>query len=582
MKRMYTDGLSALQVTRSHFASFWLEGHLQARNDWRARWKRGALWLFASIWITTLLTLLSMWARSSGNRKIWSGSACQPDGSFAPDLSTYRYWTKWSFFQVTIGFGNLTFAQAKAVDIIWDVFFGRGGQALLAFISWRVFANYVTTSMEVTPVTFGTYRTVFLQNESLLVATPRIVRDFTRRHGLHSKTAMVFIVMTMAFILVFPTFGSAMTGYSGNVKAYVAATDTQLIAFEDFRFALYTIHDGWRIGKGGNYVVISPTIHSDPILTDDDENTHNYCRDNLLRIEDCYVMGNVTSYVQTHDFFGIKNEPSVFMDIKIPPPTLNISALYIPYSPKDRDRYESRFGQKLRMTWTYSNKTYPLDFVREHGSCQALLDYKWGFSFIQLFFMTVFLIVWSLGIYIIWLRSHIIMKKRGLQDVAGEFKAVFELADAMRSRLEEYGKEEGVDLSTLPEFKLRHRITKDLRGGAISYETSLLSTGEDGKGDSGWGFKLWVKREKWWLTTFLVFFGAIMAGIYLRRGGGAIKPVFAFVHLWHPLEITIAMYIGSTHKSRGVILLWSFVVLTIVPLVIVSIHSAVLMQKHKN
>lgn len=111
--------------------------------------------------------------------------------------------------------------------------------------------------MEVTPVTFRTYRTVFLQDQSLIFAIPRMVKDFTRRHGLHSKVAMVFMVMTMVFILAFPTFGSAMTGYSGNVKAFVADANSQLIPFEDFSFALYNIHNGWKINRGGEYIVAS-------------------------------------------------------------------------------------------------------------------------------------------------------------------------------------------------------------------------------------------------------------------------------------------------------------------------------------
>lgn len=117
--------------------------------------------------------------------------------------------------------------------------------------------------MEVTPVTFRTYRMIFLQNQSLLVGIPRMVRDFTRRHGLHSKLAMVFMIMTMTFVLAFPTFGSAMTGYSGNVQAFVADKGGQLILFKDFRFALYTIHNGWAVGKESEYIVTSPSSNGE-------------------------------------------------------------------------------------------------------------------------------------------------------------------------------------------------------------------------------------------------------------------------------------------------------------------------------
>ena len=182
--------------------------------------------------------------------------------------------------------------------------------------------------------------------------------------------------------------------------------------------------------------------------------------------------------------------------------------------------------------------------------------------------MIIFVLIWSLGIYIMWLRSHIIMKQRSRQDVAGEYKAVFELADAMRSQLEESGKEEGRDISALPEATLRRRLTKDLRGGQISYETSLLSTGEDGKGGDGWGFKAWVKKEKWWIAAGIVCLGAMTGAAMSVYTTGP----FSYIVLFGlPLEVFIAMYLGSTNRSRAVILFWLFLVLSVVPHIIVVI-----------
>lgn len=115
--------------------------------------------------------------------------------------------------------------------------------------------------MEVAPVTFRTFRTVFLQNEALFTAIPRMVRDFTSRRPLHSTTAMVFMIMTMAFILAFPTLGSAMTGYSANVEAFVTAKNNQLVRFQEFLYAYYIIHDGSRIGKSDGYIVTDRSLY---------------------------------------------------------------------------------------------------------------------------------------------------------------------------------------------------------------------------------------------------------------------------------------------------------------------------------
>lgn len=112
--------------------------------------------------------------------------------------------------------------------------------------------------MEVAPITLRTYRTIFLPKGSLLVDTLRMIRDFSFRHGLQSKIAMCFMIFTMVFTLAFPTFASAMTGYSGNVGAFVNATDNNYVPFEAFEYAYFVIHDGWRIGKEGDYLVTDP------------------------------------------------------------------------------------------------------------------------------------------------------------------------------------------------------------------------------------------------------------------------------------------------------------------------------------
>ena len=59
---------------------------------------------------------------------------------------------------------------------------------------------------------------------------------------------MVFIVMTMLFILIFPTLG-----YSGNVNAYIQDADENYISFKDFEIVVYTIHDGSRINQTDDF-----------------------------------------------------------------------------------------------------------------------------------------------------------------------------------------------------------------------------------------------------------------------------------------------------------------------------------------
>jgi hypothetical protein len=136
---------------------------------------------------------------------------------------------------------------------------GRGGQALLTLFSWKVFAKYVTTSMQVAPVTFSTFRAVFVHSDSTVPVVGRLIRDFTRRHGLHSRIAMAYMILTIVFVLAFPTFASAMTGYSANVHPFVRASGgSEYLPFASFQPLYFILHDGDRIGRGREYMVTDP------------------------------------------------------------------------------------------------------------------------------------------------------------------------------------------------------------------------------------------------------------------------------------------------------------------------------------
>jgi hypothetical protein len=133
--------------------------------------------------------------------------------------------------------------------------FGRGGQAIIAFISMRVFARYLTMCMATSPITFKTYRTVFMQKEVTIFSIYELSKDFIGVLRIPSKSAMVFMILTMVFTLFFPTYASAMTGYSGNVGAFIPDAKQTLLPFSQFRRALYVIHDGKKINQTDDYYI---------------------------------------------------------------------------------------------------------------------------------------------------------------------------------------------------------------------------------------------------------------------------------------------------------------------------------------
>lgn len=237
-------------------------------------------------------------------------------------------------------------------------------------------------------------------------------------------------------------------------------------------------------------------------------------------------------------------------------------------------------------SWSASGELFTQAQIEDNGVCQATKvripcsagyrtltgdtqNYQWGFSFIQLVIMMILLWLWTIGITIMWALTKLTMKQRGREDVAGEYKAVFELSDAMREQLSPLQNEDAKDVREIDESTLRKRITKDLRGGTIAYETLLLSEGESSTADSDWSVKGWAKREAWWLLALVT--SMIVSGLCIRAfiSQGGRGDLFIFWAL--PFALMFSMYVGTTHRSRSMVLFWAALVVCVLPGIIVGV-----------
>ena len=124
---------------------------------------------------------------------------------------------------------------------------GRGGQAVLAFFSYKVFTKSLIRTMESASVPTGTFKAMTFQSDSL-TGVYRLIRDFLKQGGLRARFAMFGIIASSLFVLSVPTWLSAMTGYTADIRAYVTTDDGSLVPAEEFLPVLYTIHDGSRLG----------------------------------------------------------------------------------------------------------------------------------------------------------------------------------------------------------------------------------------------------------------------------------------------------------------------------------------------
>ncbi|OAL43930.1 hypothetical protein IQ07DRAFT_649718 [Pyrenochaeta sp. DS3sAY3a] len=479
-------------------------------------------------------------------------TTCRSDGTSAPDPHTYNLWSTSRFFQVSFGFGAMSFSQAKTVDVVWDICFGRGGQAILTYVSWRVFSGYITTSMKVRPVTFYTYRTIFLQSEALILAIPLLIRDFVWRHSLTSKAAMIFMIATMVLVLIFPSFGSAMTGYTPNLKAFIAEEENTSVAFESFEIVLFTLHDGNRINYTNEYHFgLSGTgYNGEPSMQESYALRSAKGSTDLMQIYN-YVKNYSISQGVMHD------EPSWFGNVLIPPPHLNISAFWIPdldFSGDTNEHFKptEEFKNRSRILWqSPKHKLYTISNIVAKGQCQTIETYQWGFSYLQLNLLMACVLTWTVGMCWMWFITNLRKKAWDCKDVAREHKAVLELAIAMNHGLQNSVTALSVIEQLPPESQLRDKIGKDLGGGSISY---ALPTSEY----EAVTVIDFLRKELVWIFIYTLLFGIMLTAAALVY--------FAFWGLFGlTVSFTLGAIIGTRAKSRGLLIFIFSIFLGVIP-----------------
>ncbi|KAF2998280.1 hypothetical protein E8E13_006955 [Curvularia kusanoi] len=242
------------------------------------------------------------------------------------------------------------------------------------------------------------------------------------------------------------------------------------------------------------------------------------------------------------------NVQSTFGNFTLPAPTLNITVHDTPprlNRTKGNNELDDDSGHTGKTAVFLSgNQTYSQSYVETSAQCQAQTNYQWGFSFIQLALMLMLLLLWTSGILTMYATSKLTRLRRGDRtQIAGEYRAVFELADAMHSQLLSLENDDSVCSGgdarrNLSEGELRKRIETQLRGGEISYgegdaglprkgkagavEDGLLSSGtteseKDGGKEEGaeWTVKAWVRREIWWL--FALALALVVEGVVIAK-----------------------------------------------------------------
>lgn len=115
-------------------------------------------------------------------------------------------------FNINVAFGTLSFGTAKIVDLVWDVGVSRCGQALLGWITYRVNTASLLRLMETQPVSYDLYSSLSFSWTTLASLVP-VARAFFTKLGFRRKLLILWLLLSIVWVAVWPTFTNAMTGY---------------------------------------------------------------------------------------------------------------------------------------------------------------------------------------------------------------------------------------------------------------------------------------------------------------------------------------------------------------------------------
>ena len=468
---------------------------------------------------------------------------------------------------------------------------------MLAGISFIIFSKALVRSMESSPVSYGTFEAVTLQNSSL-TATFKLARDLLKNKTARAKALVSWMILNVLFVLIYPTILSAMTGYSVNIGAFIEVDNGNMVVYKNFTLVRYVVHDAYRINEalGTDYLITTRgredgseeiTQLQDYEFTDSclasafpRQNTSGFMDWSYTTIDPmCNLYWHVSEYGFRYGFLGEHQGTSTFNYsgtlVNLTQPSLNISAIFWeelwitgdssngtdwflwPYGYNWKDSTGQKpFHNFSDPIFTNGQYTYDLADLNARGRCQQEgITYKWGFSFLVLFSFTVMFLVWCIGMYVIWLDAFLYSRFDRVGRSMGLQRAVLDLAYCMHKDVDEAGRD------MLSNGDLQSTIRRDLRGGRITYEMLdpkllPLSRAEELRmRRADWrqqsrktDKKEWLKRHRWSLAFFVGSLGFLAAAL-----AGTHTPLITAFLL--PCGFINVFLISESHKGRWLIFL---------------------------
>lgn len=154
---------------------------------------------------------------------------------------------------ITLGFGRLSYTRAKALDVVWDLVFGRTSQILVVALVYRLYRRVLMRALERRTISFDHFIAMQYStcSSSALLAYAKDVDLWWlwRRRSTMSFLTATALVLSTLYAIVVPTWLSTMTGYQAIAVPRIPIGPELSISPDDLQVCKYIVIDGGRIGQ---------------------------------------------------------------------------------------------------------------------------------------------------------------------------------------------------------------------------------------------------------------------------------------------------------------------------------------------
>jgi hypothetical protein len=312
-------------------------------------------------------------------------------------------WTSWSsLFEVNIRTRNLSFTTPKLIDVAFDILVGRGGQACLAWIAYRVYMDVLRRITENGEIRYDLFAAIALRPNAIrTLGTAAASVPFTNH--LWTKFTPIWTVLAILYVLAYPPLVSAATSLVGATTTSIQLNNNGTAPINVYiASAAYSLAYSGRDNKPDPWIVPVAAIN---------DMSRDFCNIMFLGNHQYSISGGNAIVVNgTTYMLGNKTQA--------------ICGFY----------YED-FFYSANMDAGGSSVSPEQFFASQVICVPDGHRYQWGASWELLVLITILHIVWSVSLLLMWLEvtRHIrLVRQSRKMDM---WRAILDLAEPLLIRL---------------------------------------------------------------------------------------------------------------------------------------------------